>query len=384
MKINDVFVGEVTDLSHKGLGVVTHPEGMKFFVPGAWMGDRGEFLITELEKKYGFAQIYKLTTPSTDRVEAPCPHLGYEAGKCGGCPWMVVKYTAQLKAKHILMLRQFERAKIDLSHANVQYIQGAQKNYGYRSRAQFKTDGVKLGYVSPESKTLAPITDCVVLSEHNRSLLKKALEQLPRPDWRPKGKFIFNFLEVDDELDAGEALINQRRPFRQAHEEQNLFLKNLLRKFLVGADKKKHVLELFCGSGNFIKIIAENNFAGIHALEWDGTSVQLLSAQKIPNVSAYKADLFSLKSIKMLNFDKSMIEIIVLDPPREGFATLDQWVREFKNLKKIIYISCDSQSYVADIKPLVAANWRVTFAQPVDMFPHTPHFELFSVLERSE
>jgi len=40
--MSNVFSGVVKDISSEGLGVVIHPEGLTYFVPGAWPGDAGE------------------------------------------------------------------------------------------------------------------------------------------------------------------------------------------------------------------------------------------------------------------------------------------------------------------------------------------------------
>ena len=42
----------------------------------------------------------------------------------------------------------------------------------------------------------------------------------------------------------------------------------------------------------------------------------------------------------------------------------------------------DVTSAVRDLGALVAAGFAATHVWPIDMFPHTPHIELVSLLER--
>src|SRR5687767_11166868 len=113
--IGSRFEGEARSLSSDGSAVVKHPDGRVFFVLGAWPGDRGTFEITEVEKRYGKAELVALTEPSPERREAPCPHQGYAAGRCGGCPWMIGTHEAQLKHKEHRVRYAFERSGLDVA-----------------------------------------------------------------------------------------------------------------------------------------------------------------------------------------------------------------------------------------------------------------------------
>ena len=132
------FHAKVRDLSHKGLGVVDHPEGCVFFVPGVWPGDVGEFEILIQKKRYGFAKLIALQTPSLDRVSAPCPYQGFEEGRCGGCAWMIGSYESQLKYKEHIIRHSLERAGIK---TKISPILPSANIFHYRNRAQLKTNG---------------------------------------------------------------------------------------------------------------------------------------------------------------------------------------------------------------------------------------------------
>lgn len=68
-------------------------------------------------------------------------------------------------------------------------------------------------------------------------------------------------------------------------------------------------------------------------------------------------------------------EVVVADPPRAGFHP-----RALKALAalappRIVYVSCNPATLARDVGDLTRAGYRLEWAQPVDMFPHTPHIE---------
>ncbi len=374
------FESFVKGLTFKGLGVVSHPNGQVFFVRGVWPGDEGLFEVESLEKTYGYAKIVELTKKSEHRREVPCPHLGFEAGKCGGCPWMITTYPAQLKEKDRLVEYLLERASVLTDKTKIKSIIGSPKEFSYRNRAQFKTDGNIIGYVSSQTSELAPIEDCLVLSDKNRASLKNIRAKLPNKEWIPDKKWNWNFIEVDES--SGEIVLNKRKPFKQANDEQNLTMKAWLKNILEGFDKNQNVLELFCGSGNFTEVLSQSGFKKILATEVSEDSIQELKSKNLINVEAIKEDIYKAPSWKRLKKMMPEPKILFLDPPREGFSEIHSFLKEFKSIEHIIYVSCDLSTYANDVKKLRGQMFELVEIQPLDQFPQTPHIEILSYLTR--
>jgi 23S rRNA (uracil1939-C5)-methyltransferase len=377
--MRETFSGTIRDISSQGLGVVDHPDGRAFFIKGVWPGDEGEFEIESVKKQYGFAKIVKLTKLSEARTVNPCVHSGFEPGQCGGCPWLGFSYEEQLLQKQKMVSYALKRARVvEESVLQIQPILPAPEELGYRNRAQFKTNGSEIGFVSPGTKILAPIEDCLILTKKNRSTLQNLRQQLPREEWIPQRPYLWNFLEIDEELAADAVLPNQRRTFKQANDSQNSAMQAWLREKLIAEAKGQVVLELFCGSGNFTEIMSGLGFEKIIAAESDKRAINELTKRQLPHVRGLASDLFFPSGWQPLFAEGAEATILVLDPPREGFKRLAEFVQEFPNLKKIFYISCEVSHFASEMRDLKDLGWQLKEVQPIDQFPQTPHVEILA------
>ena len=379
--MSERFESQVKGLTFKGLGVVSHPNGQVFFVRGVWPGDEGIFEIQTVEKRYGYARVIDFTKKSEHRRSSPCPHLGFELSQCGGCPWMIADYSAQLEEKNKLVQNLLVRASVLTDKTTIKPIIGSIKEFGYRNRAQFKTDGKVLGYVSTQTNEIAPIEDCIVLTEKNREKLKEITSHLPNKDWEiKKTKDIWNFIEIDE--DTKDIVINKKTSFRQANSTQNTNMKAWLEGKLRELDKNQSVVELFCGSGNFTEVISEVGFSQIIASEMSSQAIEVLKNKNLPNVIATSDDLNNPRAIKNLKNKLPDPKILFLDPPREGFPNIGEFIKEFKSIEHIFYVSCDLSTYIHDVKKLRGQKYEIVEIQPIDQFPQTPHIEILSHLTK--
>ncbi|WP_293008451.1 RNA methyltransferase [Nitrosomonas sp.] len=373
------FTGTVTHLSQKGLGVVKNAQNnISYFVYGTWPGDSGEFEIINKplnNKKFAYAKLTHLIQPSTRRKIPACPHLSLEENACTGCPWMIADYTSQLEQKRNRFMYAMERVGFDTTQLTVSLVHPAPQPYGYRNRCQVKTDGVQLGFVSENSYQIAPIKDCIVLNDSCRNLLKTAIQKLPNTDWQADVGQDWNFIELDDDMQADEILINQKRLFKQGNTAQNTWMQAWLKEKLANNSCSGKVVELFSGSGNFTQIIAESSCTTITAYESERNSIQALNAKNLPNVTTQVTDLF--KPMVWNSIKKNVIdaETLVLDPPRSGIKNLYGFFDSFVSLKKIYYISCHPETFARDARTFHEQGWSIVDIQLIDLFPHTPHVE---------
>ena len=391
MSASESFTSQVSGLSSEGYGICRHPDGRVFFVTGTWPGDEGDFEIVSTQKRYGFAKILKLTKLSDDRQTPSCAHQGFESGTCGGCPWMIGTYASQLKAKEHRVRFAYDRGHLMSAQTQLLPIIGAPSELGYRNRAQFKTDGTQLGFVSFESNTIVDVKDCLVLNDSMREQLKSLRGQLPKSEWAPPPPHRWQFIEVDDGTAIGEDIrINKKRPFRQGNTAQNEVMRTWVKtqvETLIKSDPKlSRALELFCGSGNFTETLAQSGLRSINALEVAPAAIAQLNEKKIPGVTGVLADLMKPGWENIVLRKNPDAQLLFLDPPRDGAAGLFKLVEGFKALKYVIYVSCDIATMVRDLALFCGTDekspWYVETVQPLDLFPQTSHVEVMAVVKR--
>lgn len=372
--VKDSFTGIVRDLSADGRGVVQAPDGQVVFVAGAWQGEKVEIERSRRGKSTS-AELISLLQPLDARRTPECEY--HRDGSCGGCPWMFVDYRTQIKQKQARLEKVLERINSNIAGCSVL---GARETLNYRNRAQFKSDGVKLGYVAQGSHKIADVTHCPVLNEVNQVHLRALRQSLPNSDWRPNKKRQWTTIDIDDE--RGTPLVNQRQAFRQGNSEQNEQLRVWLRNRLANLSRPNTVFELFCGSGNLTEVIAEQVDVPVIAIEGDEMSLDALSALNLSKVKPVGINLFSEHSIvdDMPNCQSGIG--VVLDPPRDGLTEREALKPWFTRAEWVVYVSCDLATWERDAAFLHSCGLDLDEATGLDMFPQTPHIETLSVFTR--
>jgi len=372
--VKDSFTGIVRDLSSDGRGVVKAPDGQVVFVAGVWQGEEVE--IERLRQgKSTSAELISLLRSSEARREAECEY--HREGSCGGCPWMFVDYPTQLGQKQARLTKIVERLTGNAASCP---ILGASQTMSYRNRAQFKSDGVTLGYVAQGTHEIVDVTRCPVLNVTNQGHMSALRQSLPNNVWHPNKNRQWITIDIDDE--RGTPLVNQRQAFRQGNTEQNEQLRAWLSSRLANLSRPSTVLELFCGSGNLTEVIVERVDVPVIAIEGDEMSLDALSALNLSNVQAARVNLFSQHSIRD-NMPESQPGIgVVLDPPREGLKEREAMKSWFTNAEWVVYVSCDLGTWERDTIFLQSCGLDLDEATGLDMFPQTPHIETLSVFTR--
>ncbi|HHG74240.1 MAG TPA: class I SAM-dependent RNA methyltransferase, partial [Persephonella sp.] len=77
-------------------------------------------------------------------------------------------------------------------------------------------------------------------------------------------------------------------------------------------------------------------------------------------------------------------DLVLIDPPRTGLEenTINALL-QLKNLKKILYISCNPSTLARDVAKLMQNGFILKSTRLIDMFPHTYHIESLTVLEKA-
>ena len=76
-------------------------------------------------------------------------------------------------------------------------------------------------------------------------------------------------------------------------------------------------------------------------------------------------------------------DALLLDPPRSGFRQVAK-VAERAQVRRIVYVSCNPGTLQRDLKALMDDGWLLERVRPYDLFPHTGHVEVLSVLTAAD
>ncbi|WP_431307297.1 23S rRNA (uracil(1939)-C(5))-methyltransferase RlmD [Ferdinandcohnia quinoae] len=140
--------------------------------------------------------------------------------------------------------------------------------------------------------------------------------------------------------------------------------------------KTEKMIDLFCGVGTFSLPFASRvgKLAGIEIVE---TSIE--SAKRNAKDNGIENTFFLAKDARK-GIDEVLEsfgnpEILLLDPPRSGAG--GKVMRKIGRAKpaRIVYVSCNPDTFATDIKELVEFGYTLEIVQPVDLFPHTMHVE---------
>ena len=97
---------DISDMAHGGSGM-SRFRGKPVFVPYTLPGESITAEISGARGKVLFARGQQLVAASRDRAEPRCPHFG--PGRCWGCHWQHIDYSAQLALKQDVLADQLSR-----------------------------------------------------------------------------------------------------------------------------------------------------------------------------------------------------------------------------------------------------------------------------------
>ena len=379
------------------------------FVSNALDDEEIELDITLEKSKYYLGVQTNIIKKNSERVIPKCPYFF----KCGGCNIMHMNYEKQLDFK-------YNKVKnILLKFSNLDNVVNGiipSQQFNYRNKISLKVKNGILGLYKDNSYELVKIEKCFLCKDKINEIIEvlNSLnlididEIIIRVNYKDevllclKGnnindKYYLKNLESVDNIvviDNKEKriikgndyiidMINDMyfkislESFFQVNSYQvsNLYEKVLEYSNLTG---KENVLDLYCGTGTigmFLSRYAKNVFG----IEINEMAVEdAIYNKKLNNVLNID---FLCKDVGLVKKDFKNIDLVVIDPPRNGLSN-----KAIKNVldinsKKIIYVSCDPVTLARDLNVL-KNNYIIKKVTLVDMFPNTYHCESITVLER--
>lgn len=163
----------LTDMAYGGDAVGRDPNsGMAVF---AWPGITGEDVEVEVGlRRHNLMRglVTEVHTPSSLRVEPPCPYFG----ACGGCQWQHIGYEGQVGFKHHILRSQLTRTGgITDPDAVMRPPVPSPRDFHYRNTSHFAIDGParKLAYFKRNSHDLIAVEECPISNEGINAMIPR-------------------------------------------------------------------------------------------------------------------------------------------------------------------------------------------------------------------
>jgi 23S rRNA (uracil1939-C5)-methyltransferase/tRNA (uracil-5-)-methyltransferase len=341
----------------------------------------------------------------TDNPSAtPCPVFG----SCGGCSYHDKAYEAELKIKEEEIAAKI-RNHLDVAPGTLRPIVASPKPLHYRQRIDLKLqrtrEGVLIGYTPKEGHGILAVEQCPIALEPINAKIamikESVLGRLPvrynqanitvrtgddgRVVWGGIGRGSLKMSEQDYLWTE----INGRRihygmdTFFQANLSILPALIATLRRLLEG-NRQAHLFDLYGGVGLF-SIGLYDLFKQVTLIEKAAASVACARYNQrylaIDNMHIIEGCVES--HLDALLADEKAEGVAIIDPPRAGLSGPVRTQLAKAALAKLVYLSCNPDALVVDLKELTPGGWRVASVTPFDFFPRTKHIETLVILEKT-
>lgn len=443
IELNDSQRVTIDRLAHGGDGIGYLEDGRIVFVSSTLPGEVVDIELFELKKSFGRGRIEQIVEPSPERIASECPYFD-ECGGCQF--WhtsyeneLKLKTDAAWEAISRISSVEIPQAHVVAAPASIRYrsrVVFHQKS-AHRNRSTGAQEPNKIGFYRAQSKQLVDVEDCLItnsLINQVRRALEPALRDvgdcdiiletasatsvmvtlvpaknyrtnLPRSlksfmqsvDQNPMirgirvvGKHedvIFGDIAVDADQILADVPVDAARlgsgDFRQSNQAMNRQLVDTVVDQIVDSGASS-VLDLYCGSGNFTFALPET-LEYVVGLESSAAAIE--SADSLARIAGLEHYTFAKanldKGLKNTPWpDPGEFDLVLLDPPRTGAATVCQELSEPDGPATVIYVSCDPACLGRDLKTLDAGGWKVDSLTMLDMFSRTSHIETIAVLSR--
>lgn len=179
---------QIEDMSVNGEGI-GKSDGVTFFVKDTVIGDQVLVKVIKMKKRYGYARLLKVISPSSYRVEPLCEYWR----QCGGCQIQALDYMQQLHYKeekvrnNLRRIGGFSIADTEKKEQGILFhpIIGMEKPFFYRNKAQFpigmdKNGKIITGFYAARSHNIIASRNCYLGVEINEKILNLVIAFMER------------------------------------------------------------------------------------------------------------------------------------------------------------------------------------------------------------
>ncbi len=366
--------------------------GQIILVPFGIPGERVRVKIIRERRDLIIGELLDVIEPSPFRQKPICPLFGV----CSGCNFQHIKYEKQVEVKTKILIEQLKRITgLEEPETYLAPFRKAEETFYYRNRADFSRNRENLlGSRRKEDKRFIPIFHCYLMHKRINEILTQ-IQGLP-----PKrkshnvlvrygvntGSFLVQPPMATDKIPTGQEVFFEKvlgegfqisaSSFFQVNTKKTEEIVKIILGYIDEADRV--VIDAYAGVGTFSLFLGKRGERVI-AIEESYTAYQ----DALENLKEEKNVQFLLgKTEKILPEVKGEIDAIILDPPRIGCREEVLKTVAEKEIKKLIYVSCDPTSLAWNLKILMNQGYRLIEIHPIDMFPQTYHLETITLMKK--
>lgn len=441
--VNEIIEIEISGLAHQGMGV-GRKEGLAVFVADTIPGETVRARIVRWHKNYAVAEPLAVLQPSVDRLQPPCRYDGV----CGGCSLQHIRYARQLLLKKSLVedslrriggFREIEIPPVVPAPEPFFYRNRAQFHL------QWQEGRPKLGFFEQGGHRVADVESCLLLAPALNTLLalcRRRLQSFDQPlpglrhiilqqnedggtlgmvwivekDDAAYDRLAASFFSACPQLGYLALNINPKATLDAIYSENWRLLGGKGISYRVG-DLSFHlspgsfvqvnhrqmqalyaqvleyaaiqgtetVVDLYAGVGSIslhlalvaAQVLAVEEFA---PAAFDGRRNAVRNS--IGNVEFFAAP--AEVQLPLWAEQKKRVDVLVLDPPRQGAKAAVLTAIGKIAPGRIIYVSCDPATLARDLRILADQGYSIEALQAFDLFPQTTHVETVVLMSRKE
>ena len=346
------------------------------------------------------------------------------ADQCGGCSWINQPYAEQLKKKEkqlgellapfckiegVIPMEHPEhyRNKVHAVFGENRYHDAISGIYEQKSHRIVPVNNedtgygllrhalIRTGHVTGQIMVVLVLASPILPSKNNfvKALLKLHPEittvvinvnnRNTSMVLGDKEHVIYGKGYIEDEL-CGKRFRISPKSFYQVNPVQTEILYGKALEY-AGLTGKETVVDAYCGTGT-IGMIASDKAGKVISVELNADAVRdarnNAKANQIRNIQFYQND--AGKFLVEMAGQGAKVDVVLMDPPRSG--STEEFMSSVVRIgpERIVYVSCNPETLVRDLKYFKKKGYRVAKGVGVDMFPFTDSLEAVTLLVRQK
>jgi len=340
-----------------------------------------------------------------ESVKPLCPVFG----TCGGCAYQDIPYEEEIKLK-AEALKDLFKIELGIGEELFDPVLPSPKPYHYRHRLDLsliktKREGIFIGFRHEGNRQVVDIESCAIAQEEVSTFIpelrKQALEKLPEKyrmatltvTTGNEGRVVWGGIGRRSlRQEASDYLWTEIYNRKIFYSLETFFQANLailpqvvdkIRSLPIW-DKETHFFDLYGGVGLF----------GLSVSDLVKKVFIVESAKPSAEIAQYNVEKNQLDSVDvhvgevekvypyLLKGAEGDKKIAMVDPPRRGLSDpAREALIQSREVKALLYLSCQPETLVRDLLEFIKKDWRVVRVFPFDFFPKTKHLETLVWLE---